>query len=32
MLIVKSAFPANTYHAGVADTIAKSLAGQIESI
>lgn len=31
-LIVKSAFPAGTSHAGVADIIARSLAGQIDSI
>ena len=31
-LIVKSAFPAGTSHAGAAEIIAKSLAGQIDSI
>ena len=31
-LIIKSAFPARLSHAGVADIIAKSLWGQIDSI
>ena len=31
-LIIKSAFPAGMSHAGIADTIAKSLSGKIDSI
>ena len=31
-LIIKSAFPAGMSHAGIADTIAKSLMGKIDSI